>query len=174
MRSLYGRRYKRSQPPRGGILDPPQNGCFPPGIISQTRKQADLRNSASPSEACPTASAVPWSARVDRIAGTLPAWGTTAVAVAYVNAPHQFHDASPIQLRMLCICAPAGQERFFMEVWSAGSHAYHASAQTGREKTGRIHRESDAPLPSTGRNCYGNCRGTGACYASPSSLRICS
>ena len=32
------------------------------------------------------------------------------------NAPHQFHNASAAPVRMLCICAPAGQERFFAEV----------------------------------------------------------
>ena len=32
------------------------------------------------------------------------------------NAPHRFHKASTEPVRMLCICAPAGQERFFMEV----------------------------------------------------------
>jgi len=32
------------------------------------------------------------------------------------NAPHQFHNASNEALRMLCICSPAGQEKFFEEV----------------------------------------------------------
>ncbi|MGA2741178.1 MAG: cupin domain-containing protein [Bryobacteraceae bacterium] len=32
------------------------------------------------------------------------------------NAPHQFHNASTRPVRMLCICSPAGQEKFFMEV----------------------------------------------------------
>jgi quercetin dioxygenase-like cupin family protein len=32
------------------------------------------------------------------------------------NAPHQFHNASAEPVRMLCICSPAGQEKFFMEV----------------------------------------------------------
>jgi quercetin dioxygenase-like cupin family protein len=32
------------------------------------------------------------------------------------NAPHQFHNASSQPVRLLCICAPAGQETFFMEV----------------------------------------------------------
>jgi quercetin dioxygenase-like cupin family protein len=32
------------------------------------------------------------------------------------NAPHQFHNASTRAVRMLCICSPAGQEKFFMEV----------------------------------------------------------
>ena len=31
------------------------------------------------------------------------------------NAPHQFHNASSAPARMLCICAPAGQENFFRE-----------------------------------------------------------
>jgi quercetin dioxygenase-like cupin family protein len=32
------------------------------------------------------------------------------------NAPHQFHNASTAPVRMLCICSPAGQENFFLEV----------------------------------------------------------
>jgi quercetin dioxygenase-like cupin family protein len=33
-----------------------------------------------------------------------------------LNAPHQFHNASGQAVRMLCICSPAGQEKFFLEV----------------------------------------------------------
>ncbi len=32
------------------------------------------------------------------------------------NAPHQFQNESEKPARLLCICAPAGQEEFFMEV----------------------------------------------------------
>lgn len=32
------------------------------------------------------------------------------------NAPHQFHNASDRPARLLCICSPAGQDEFFMEV----------------------------------------------------------
>ena len=32
------------------------------------------------------------------------------------NAPHQFHNSSAGPVRMLCICSPAGQEKFFIEV----------------------------------------------------------
>ena len=32
------------------------------------------------------------------------------------NAPHQFHNTSTRPVRMLCICSPAGQEKFFMEM----------------------------------------------------------
>ena len=32
------------------------------------------------------------------------------------NAPHQFRNSSQHPARLLCICAPAGQEEFFMEV----------------------------------------------------------
>ena len=40
--------------------------------------------------------------------------GETATIPA--NAPHSFHNASAQPVRLLCICAPAGQEKFFMEV----------------------------------------------------------
>ena len=32
------------------------------------------------------------------------------------NAPHQFRNASAEPARLICICSPAGQEKFFMEV----------------------------------------------------------
>jgi quercetin dioxygenase-like cupin family protein len=32
------------------------------------------------------------------------------------NAPHQFHNSSQKAVRMLCVCSPAGQEKFFLEV----------------------------------------------------------
>ena len=32
------------------------------------------------------------------------------------NAPHQFHNASSKPVRMICICSPAGNDEFFMEV----------------------------------------------------------
>ncbi len=32
------------------------------------------------------------------------------------DAPHRFHNQSPLPARLLCICSPAGQEEFFMEV----------------------------------------------------------
>jgi quercetin dioxygenase-like cupin family protein len=32
------------------------------------------------------------------------------------NAPHQFHNTSTATVRLLCICSPAGQEKFFLEV----------------------------------------------------------
>jgi quercetin dioxygenase-like cupin family protein len=32
------------------------------------------------------------------------------------NAPHQFHNQSEKPARLLCICAPAGQEEFFAKV----------------------------------------------------------
>ena len=32
------------------------------------------------------------------------------------NAPHQFHNASSKPVRMICICSPAGNDEFFIEV----------------------------------------------------------
>jgi mannose-6-phosphate isomerase-like protein (cupin superfamily) len=32
------------------------------------------------------------------------------------NAPHQFHNTSASPARLICICSPAGQEKFFLEV----------------------------------------------------------
>jgi quercetin dioxygenase-like cupin family protein len=32
------------------------------------------------------------------------------------NAPHQFNNVSSEPVRLICICAPAGQEKFFLEI----------------------------------------------------------
>ena len=32
------------------------------------------------------------------------------------NAPHQFHNSSQKAVRMLCLCSPAGQDKFFLEI----------------------------------------------------------
>jgi quercetin dioxygenase-like cupin family protein len=32
------------------------------------------------------------------------------------NAPHQFHNSSSNPVRMICICSPAGNDSFFLEV----------------------------------------------------------
>lgn len=32
------------------------------------------------------------------------------------NAPHRFYNAFTTPVRLICICSPAGQEKFFMEV----------------------------------------------------------
>jgi len=32
------------------------------------------------------------------------------------NAPHKFHNASSRPVRLICICSPAGQEKFFAEL----------------------------------------------------------
>ena len=32
------------------------------------------------------------------------------------NAPHQFHNSSPGPVRMICVCSPAGNDNFFLEV----------------------------------------------------------
>ncbi len=32
------------------------------------------------------------------------------------NAPHRFHNASSEAVRMICICSPAGIDKFFLEV----------------------------------------------------------
>ena len=40
--------------------------------------------------------------------------GTTVNIPA--NAPHRFQNVSAVPARLLCVCSPAGQERFFMEL----------------------------------------------------------
>ena len=42
--------------------------------------------------------------------------GKKSFVRAGANSPHQFHNTSTEPVRMLCICSPAGQEKFFIEV----------------------------------------------------------
>jgi len=61
------------------------------------------------------------------------------------NAPHQFHNSSQGDVRMLCICSPAGQEEFFREVGvrvatrtSAPPAMDEAGEKAFREKVGAL------------------------------------
>ena len=45
---------------------------------------------------------------------TLAGKGTTVNIPA--NAPHRFANVSKAEARLLCLCAPAGQEKMFIEV----------------------------------------------------------
>ena len=47
---------------------------------------------------------------ITQVAG---AWTTVNVPA---NAPHQFHNSSDAPARLLCICAPPGQEEFFAAI----------------------------------------------------------
>ena len=48
------------------------------------------------------------------------------------NAPHQFHNSSSAEARMLCICAPAGQEEFFAEVGTPVATRITSSPKLGQ------------------------------------------
>jgi quercetin dioxygenase-like cupin family protein len=51
------------------------------------------------------------------------------------NAPHVFKNTSGKTVRMLCMCTPAGQEEFFMEVGTpVESRTALAPEQSGEEK----------------------------------------
>ena len=63
------------------------------------------------------------------------------------NAPHQFHNSSSRPVRMICICAPAGNDRFFQEARRSSSDAHNATAQIGRETDGRISGEGEGDRP---------------------------
>ncbi len=58
------------------------------------------------------------------------------------NAPHVFKNKSGKTVRMLCMCTPAGQDEFFMEVGEAcrGQNVPGPQARQGRR--GRVHKES--------------------------------
>ena len=55
------------------------------------------------------------------------------------NAPHQFHNASAGPARMLCICSPAGQEKFFLEVGVPVATRTTPPKLDEKEQIGRAH-----------------------------------
>jgi mannose-6-phosphate isomerase-like protein (cupin superfamily) len=50
------------------------------------------------------------------------------------NAPHQFHNASEQPVRMICVCSPAGNDRFFEEVGVAVATATTAPPKLEAEE----------------------------------------
>jgi mannose-6-phosphate isomerase-like protein (cupin superfamily) len=75
---------------------------------------------------------------------TRPAPAGTTINVP-ANAPHQFHNSSLEPARLLCICAPPGQEEFFIAVGdrvpdrTAPAPGLDAAARTARmAKAGQL------------------------------------
>jgi len=63
------------------------------------------------------------------------------------NAPHQFHNASNAAVRMLCICSPAGQEEFFLEVGVRVGSRTEAPPKLDEAATMEFRRKAEALAP---------------------------
>lgn len=67
------------------------------------------------------------------------------------NAPHEFHNISNQNVRLLCICSPAGQEEFFREVGVPVATRTRAPPKPGEDEQkafmGKV--QALAPLPRT-------------------------
>jgi quercetin dioxygenase-like cupin family protein len=59
------------------------------------------------------------------------------------NAPHQFRNASSSAARMFCICSPAGQEQFFLEIGHAGRNPYNGITKADGRAAGRLHQKGN-------------------------------
>ena len=59
------------------------------------------------------------------------------------NAPHQFHNTSTASGAHALYLLPGGTGEILPGSWSAGRNAYHTTAEAGRKRAGRIHRESE-------------------------------
>jgi quercetin dioxygenase-like cupin family protein len=57
------------------------------------------------------------------------------------NSPHVFRNASDRPARLLCLCAPPGQEDFFREVGVPLVHRTHGAAPARRGRPGGVHRQ---------------------------------
>ncbi len=63
------------------------------------------------------------------------------------NAPHQFHNASAGPARMICICSPAGQEKFFVEVGVPVATRTTPPPQLGKEEQAAFIEKVEALAP---------------------------
>ena len=63
------------------------------------------------------------------------------------NAPHSFRNSSQGSVRLLCICAPAGQEEFFAEIGItvASRQPVHPSSMKPRNLSSSRKRKSSRP-----------------------------
>ena len=69
------------------------------------------------------------------------------------NALHQFHNASNGAVRMLCICSPAGQEKFFLEVGVPVATRTTPPAKLCPTEQAAFIEKLKALAPSTAPNC---------------------
>ena len=71
---------------------------------------------------------------------------------------------------MLCICSPAGQEKFFMEVGVPVRYAHHSPTETRTNRTSRIHRKSESTCPQVPHRTAERGIRIEAFFASPTAL----
>ena len=74
------------------------------------------------------------------------------------NAPHQFHNTSSRPVRMLCICSPAGQEKFFMEARQGRGGSIHGESEIAGTQV--PHRTTQRGLGRAASKCKARRNGT--------------
>lgn len=68
------------------------------------------------------------------------------------SAPHQFHNDSSQAVRLLCICSPAGQEKFFMEVGVPVATRTTPPPKLDERQQAEFIEKAKAPAPKYRRN----------------------
>jgi quercetin dioxygenase-like cupin family protein len=63
------------------------------------------------------------------------------------NAPHQFKNVSTEAVRLICICAPAGQEKFFMEVGAPVATRTTAAPKLDEEQQAAFRKKAQELAP---------------------------
>jgi quercetin dioxygenase-like cupin family protein len=63
------------------------------------------------------------------------------------NAPHQFKNISSQPVRLICICSPAGQEKFFMEVGVPVATRTTAAPKLNAEQQAEFIKKAQALAP---------------------------
>ena len=63
------------------------------------------------------------------------------------NAPHQFRNVSGEPVRMLCLCSPAGQEEFFVEVGVSVATRTTAPPKLSDEEQAAFRAKAEALAP---------------------------
>jgi hypothetical protein len=63
------------------------------------------------------------------------------------NAPHQFHNGSFRTARLICICSPAGNERFFEEIGVRVATRTTPPPEMNQEEMGEFLKKAQALAP---------------------------
>jgi quercetin dioxygenase-like cupin family protein len=61
------------------------------------------------------------------------------------NAPHSFTNASKEIVRLLCLCAPAGQEEFFRPGWRSNGNPHDYAPEARQRCAGSLYEEGQGP-----------------------------
>jgi mannose-6-phosphate isomerase-like protein (cupin superfamily) len=69
------------------------------------------------------------------------------------KAPHQFHNSSGQPVRMLCVCSPAGQDEFFLEIGTRVATRTTPPPKPDKDAQETLQAKTKQLAPNTARSC---------------------